>query len=123
MNYSQLFTDHHVATLQDWLMENGQLFIHFEFPHSGGSGFSYSVSSLEQLKSLVSKQSHDEIEIFIFKGKPLNDEELDKRLERQWLYQNVSEALYIAVLKNCNYHEGYEKSPEKYKDAVVAWFE
>lgn len=123
MNYCQLFTDHHIATLHDWLAEMKELFVYLEFPHSGGSGFSYSVFSLEELKALISKQTHDEIEIFIFKNKPLDEAELDKKLETLWVYQNSTEALYLAVLKNCNYNAEYKSDPHKYQKAIAIWFD
>ncbi|GEM_PF-1801701 len=65
--YLGLFSAHHLAALQDWIAETGELYLHLEFPHSGGSGSSYLVRSLRDLKELLSAQTHPEIEIFIFR--------------------------------------------------------
>lgn len=119
--YLELFTPSHIAMLHDWLSETGELFVWLEFPHSGGSGFSFSVSSLEELKELISKQTHPEIEIFIFKEKEIDDEELDRRLDLKWIYRNAERSLYLAVTKNRNYYEVYAKHPERYKDALAIW--
>jgi hypothetical protein len=65
VNYPQLFTDHHVATLHEWLLETRELYVHDELPHSGGDGRSYLVRSLRDVKRLVSSITHNEVEIFI----------------------------------------------------------
>src|SRR5215475_14873573 len=68
MNYIGLFTEHHVAMLYDWLMDLGELFVRLEYPHSGGSGRDYLVRSLEDLRDLMSRQTHWELEIHIFRA-------------------------------------------------------
>jgi hypothetical protein len=67
MDYSELFSESHIATLHDWLVETGELYVHLEFPHSGGSGTSYFVRSEREVKELTVRQSHPEIEIFIYR--------------------------------------------------------
>lgn len=123
MNYSNLFTPFHIAMLSDWLNVSSELFVHFEFPHSGGSGFSNTITSLAELKVLLSQQSHPEIEIFIFRSKPQSDEELNERVDLQWVYRNPEIVLYIAVNKNRNYYEEYQEEPIKYKETVASWFQ
>jgi hypothetical protein len=68
MNYVGLFTEHHVAMLYDWLTELGELFVRLEYPHSGRSGDDYLVRSLEELRDLISRQTHNELEIHIFRA-------------------------------------------------------
>lgn len=67
MDYSELFSESHIATLHDWLVETGELYVHLEFPHSGGSGSSYFVRSEREVKELTARQRHPEIEIFIYR--------------------------------------------------------
>jgi hypothetical protein len=121
MHYSDLFTSHHIAMLHDWLTTVGGLFVRLEFPHSGGSGTSYSVTSLEELEKLVSQQTHPELEIFIFKSKRLAPDELDHRLNLNWSYMNSDKVLYLAVKKNRSCYDAYHKNPQKYKDVVAKW--
>ena len=123
MNYSTLFTPHHIALLHDWLTATGGLFVRLEFPHSGGSGTSYSVSSLEELEELVSQQTHPELEIFIFKSKELEADELDNMLDLNWVYMNSDRVLYLAVRKNRNSYDAYHKNPQNYKDVVAKWLQ
>jgi len=65
MNYVGLFTEHHVAMLYDWLTELGELFVRLEYPHSGSVGDDYLVRSLDDLRDLISRQTHGELEIHI----------------------------------------------------------
>lgn len=67
MNYLGLFTPYHLAVLQDWITESGELFVDLNYPHSGGSGRDYFVRSLEDLHRLISQQTNPEIEISIFR--------------------------------------------------------
>jgi hypothetical protein len=67
MDYSELFSESHIATLHDWLVETGELYAHLEFPHSGGSGTPYFVRTERKVKELTARQSHPEIEIFIYR--------------------------------------------------------
>lgn len=66
MNYVGLFTPHHVAVLHDWLTELGELYVYINYPHRGGSGSAYFVRSLEDVRRLITQQTHAEIEIHIF---------------------------------------------------------
>jgi hypothetical protein len=84
MHYSALFTSHHIAMLHDWLTAVGGLFVRLEFPYSGGSGTSYSVTSLEEFEKFVSQQTHPELEFFIFKSKRLGADELNHILNLNW---------------------------------------
>jgi hypothetical protein len=68
MNYVELFTEHHVAMLYDWLTELGELFVRLEYPHSAMAGDDYLVRSLEELRDLISRQTHNELEIHIFRA-------------------------------------------------------
>lgn len=122
MNYCNLFSRYHIAVLYDWLETLGNLFVRLEFPHSGGAGLSYQVGSLEELKLLISKQTHPEIEILIFNSQMLTDDELDECLELPWIYRNGGKVIYIAVKKNRNYYEAYQKEPMKYEKVISDWF-
>jgi hypothetical protein len=123
MNYRDLFTPHHIAMLHDWLTDAGGLFVRLELPHSGGSGTSYSVCSLDELKELVSRQTHAELEIFVFKGKELGDDELDHALDLDWAYKNADKVLYLGVTKNRNSYDAYRKNAEKYQSVVERWIQ
>lgn len=68
MDYSELFSENHIATLHDWLVETGELYAHLEFPHSGGAGTSYFIRSVQEIKELTARQRHPEIEIFIYRN-------------------------------------------------------
>jgi hypothetical protein len=122
INYCQLFSSSHIALLQDWFESTGELFVRLELPHSGGSGFSYQVSSLAELKSLISRQTHPEIAIFIFNKKTLTEEELDERSELPWVYCNADKVIFIAVTKNRNFYEPHKASPAKYEQSISSWF-
>jgi hypothetical protein len=123
MNYRDLFAPHHIAMLHDWLTSMGTLFVRLEFPHSGASGTSYVVSTLEELRELVSKQTHPEIEVFIFKSKGLTVDELDQMLNLNWVYMNGDKVLYLAVTTTRNSYDAYHKNPEKYEDVVKDWMQ
>jgi hypothetical protein len=123
MNHSDLFTPHHIAMLHDWLTDAGGLFVRLELPHSGGSGTSYSVCSLDELRELVSRQTHPELEIFVFKGKELGDDELDHALELDYAYKNADKVLYLAVKKNRNGYDAYRKNAQKYQSVVERWIQ
>ncbi len=66
MDYLSLFLPSDLALLSDWLKETGELYCDIYLPHSGGGGNPYFLHSLKDLKSLVSQQTHPEIEISIF---------------------------------------------------------
>ena len=70
MDYLGLFSPYHLAALHDWISQTGELYIHLEYPHSGGSGTSYLIRTLDDLKQLILAQAHPEIEIFIFRSMP-----------------------------------------------------
>jgi hypothetical protein len=109
MNYVGLFTEYHVAVLHDWLSDLGELFIHFEYPHSGGSGNAYFVRSLEDIKNLIAQQTHPEIEITIFRaivfpirGKDYSDL-LQQALER------IPKDQYYQIVVPLSYPSEYER--------------
>ena len=109
--------------LHDWLTDAGGLFVRLELPHSGGSGTSYSVCSLDELRELVARQTHPELEIFVFKGKELGDDELDHALDLDWAYKNADKVLYLAVKKNRNSYDAYRKNAQKYQSVVERWIQ
>ena len=123
MNYRDQFTPHHIAMLHDWLTDAGGLFVRLELPHSGGSSTSYSVCSLDELRELVARQTHPELEIFVFKGKELGDDELDHALDLDWAYKNADKVLYLAVKKNRNSYDAYRKNAQKYQSVVERWIQ
>jgi hypothetical protein len=67
MSYLWLFGDKHFAVLGEWLKESGELYVDFEYHHSGGSNYPWFVSSLPDFKDLISRQTWPEIEIVIFR--------------------------------------------------------
>lgn len=121
MNYADLLTPHHIALLHDWLAEAGGLYVYTSFPHSGGMDASSAVSSLDELKLFLSAQTWPEAQIFIFKGAEFEEFKLGRCFDLKWVYGNSAEVLYIALHKNRNYYEEYEREQEKYAEAVAKW--
>ena len=109
MNYIGLFTEHHVAMLYDWLMDLGELFVRLEYPHSGGSGRDYLVRSLEDLRDLISRQTHWELEIHIFRAIifPIRGNDYSALLQRA--LQEIPEGQYYQIValpphtRDCKY--------------------
>ncbi|MBK9747412.1 MAG: hypothetical protein IPO91_11600 [Chloroflexi bacterium] len=66
MNYLHLLSLDNIALLKDWLEETGELYVDIDLPHSGSSGSAYLVRSMNELKLLISRQTHPEIVIAIF---------------------------------------------------------
>lgn len=98
MNYIELFTEHHVAMLHDWLEELGELFVRMEYPHSGGAGNDYLVRSLEELRDLISRQPYGEIEINIFQAIifPIRGNDYSALLQRA--LQEIPEGHYYQIV-------------------------
>ena len=108
MDYVGLFTEHHVAVLHDWLTELGELFIDLEYPHSGGSGKAYFVHSLEDIKNLISQQTHPEIKITIFRAIifPIRGKEYSALLQQA--LQRIPENQYYQIVLPFSYPQEYE---------------
>ena len=121
MNYCNLFTAHLVALLHDWLEDAGELLVRLEWPHRGGSGTSYRIASLRELKELLAVQDHPEIEVFVFRRNDISEDELDSYLEMQWVCKNPDDVIYVTVNKNRNYYERYHDQPSRYQSVVEDW--
>jgi hypothetical protein len=65
--YLSLFTMPYLAMLNDWLNEQGELYVDVHLPHSGGSGTSYFIRSLVELRLLVAAQESPELSLTIFR--------------------------------------------------------
>ena len=76
---------------------------------------------MEALGELVSGQIHPEIEIFIFKGRELEEDELYRRLDLDCVYTNHDRVLYLAVKKNRKIYDAYQENPQEYRDVVAKW--
>jgi hypothetical protein len=72
---------------------------------------------------LVAPQTHPELEIFVFKGKELGDDELDHALDLDWAHKNADKVLYLAVKKNRNSYDAYRKNAQKYQSVVERWIQ
>ena len=120
MNYSALLTAHHLAVIHDWLANTGTVFVRVERPHSGGSGDSHVARSLGELRILLARETHPEIEIFIFKM-TIPDEDLLRVLDRDWVYSNSDRVVYFGVHKNRNRYEPYEQNPSRYEGSIQGW--
>jgi len=109
MNYVGLFTEHHVAVLHDWLSELGELFVHLEYPHSGGSGKAYFVRSLEDIKNLIAQQTHTEIEITIFRAIvfPIRGKDYSGLLQQA--LQRIPIDQYYQIVVPLSYPHEYER--------------
>ena len=123
MNYTELFTPHHIATLADWLEEKGQIFLQIELPHSGGSGLYHTVRSLAEIKRAVAEVRNPEIEIIIWKNQTQEQFESDHPLpdDLTWIYQHSGEVMYLAVKKNRAFSAAYMENPQKYQKAIDEW--
>jgi hypothetical protein len=126
MNFIELFNDHHIATIYDWLQKDGSLVVHFEFPHNGGSGFTYSISALKELRELIyTTRDREEIEIFVFNRSEIDDDEekheINELTDLEWVYKNFRDVIYLAVKKNCIYNQRFVNEPDRYRDAVNSW--
>ena len=122
LNYRDLFTPHHIATLVDWLTES-EFFVQIELPHSGGSGVYRTVHSLRELKILVEQVRNPEIEILIWRKRTQTEFESDDPFpDLKWIYFHPDEVMYLAVKKNRNSSASYIDDPAKYKKEVDDWF-
>ena len=66
MDYLTMFSAQNFALLSDWLAETGELFVDIYVPHSSGSGLTYLIYTLDDLKALMAQQSSSEILVTIF---------------------------------------------------------
>ena len=121
MDYTQLFTPHHIALIHDWLFEIGTISIRLELPHSGCSGETYQIKSLGELKVLIVSQKHTEIEVFIFKKSEVTEEDLNNTSNLSWVYSNSDWILYLARKNNRNYYESYDRNKDQYQEAWFSW--
>ncbi len=123
MNYLHLFSEPNLAAISDWLNESGELYVDVYLPHSGGGSSAYLIHSIHELKSLITRQSHPEIAISVFRDRqyPLRgiaDETLLKQSLHQiqdgdW-YSIISLELslypsYIAVWGNGRSHKELQR--------------
>jgi hypothetical protein len=121
MNYLELFTPHHIATITDWLAENGKLSVRLEWPHRGQSGSTYTVASIDELRELISQQTHPEIKIWIFKKSGTEEADYERMDDETWVYNNANQVIFFSVTKNRNHSESYAKNPKKYESAIKTW--
>jgi len=109
MNYTVLFTQHHVARLYDWLTELGELFVRFEYHHSASAGDDYLVRSLEELRDLISRQTYGELDTYIFRAIifPIRGNDYSALLQRA--LREIPEGLCYQIValpphtRNCKY--------------------
>jgi hypothetical protein len=125
MNFLDLFTPHHIATLVDWLQEKRELCVEIYIPHGGGSGSYYTVRSLADLKRMLEGIPSREIQITIWKNHTQSEFESDEAeaflSELKWIYTHADEVMYCSVLKNRNWSESYQNNPDKYAKEVKEW--
>jgi hypothetical protein len=107
--------------IHDWLTGSGSVFVRIERPHSGASGDSHVVRSLQDLRTLLARETHPEIEIFIFQEQPYPDDDLLRALERDWVYRNTDRVLYFGVQKNRNHYGPYEQHSTHYESSIRQW--
>src|SRR5437016_2592095 len=121
MNYCELFTEDHIALISDWFAVREKVFVHIYAPHSGKDGFNFTVTSLNQLYDLIAKQDSKEIEMFVFRDRIENENELDEKLDSKWAYGHTDDVVYIAVLKNRNWYAQFHDNPESYSEVIKDW--
>lgn len=127
MNYTSLFSPHNIAALHDWLSERGELYIRLEYPHSGGSGTSYLIRTLQDLKQVMAQQTHPEIEIFIFRQlifpiRGIADESLlERALKEIPDQQYYTIALLDYYPSDCKFLADGKGHLELRKDFIEVW--
>ncbi len=121
MRHVHLFTEQHVALLADWLKEIGALAVHIYLPHTGGSGESFSIATLAELRQLVAQQTHPEILILVFRQAEVTQADLDRADDLAWVYRHSDQILYFAVTKNLSLYPPYAADQEKYEAAIREW--
>jgi hypothetical protein len=124
--YLVLFTPAHLAVLVDWLEEKKSLCVEIYIPHGGGSSHLFNFTSLAELKGLILKFQHGEIQITIWKnyaGEQLEGEDdlITEVSAIKWIYSHCDEVMYFSVTKNRNRSDQYDKNPEKYAAFVEKW--
>lgn len=125
IKYTDLFTPHHIAVLVDWLEEKGEFCVEIYIPHGGGSASHFMVSSLAELKRLVSDIRSQEVQMTVWRSRKKvefeSDEDKPIEDELRWIYSHTDEVMYFSVQKNRNWSESYEKNTEKYRKEVEEW--
>jgi hypothetical protein len=91
-----------------------------------GSGFTYSISALKELRELIyTTRDREEIEIFVFNRSEIDDDEekheINELTDLEWVYKNFRDVIYLAVKKNCIYNQRFVNEPDRYRDAVNSW--
>lgn len=121
MNYCDLFTPHHIALIHDWIERTGRVFVRIERPHSGATGDSHVVRSLKELRTLLVRETHPEIEVFVFQEQPYPDDELHLALDHEWVRQNSDRVLYLGIHTNRNYYGPFGEDPKRYAKIIRQW--
>jgi hypothetical protein len=102
------------------------LSVEIYIPHGGGSGHIFDFTSLAELKALILKFQHGEIQITIWRNYTAEQLEGEDNLAIEvsaikWIYSHSDEAMYFSVTKNRNRSDQYDKNPEKYAAFVEEW--
>jgi hypothetical protein len=123
MNYTELFTPHHIAEFANWLEEKRSLFVEIYVPHGGGSASLFTVHTLGEIRDIVRNLRSLEIQITIWKNYTQADHESDRPVpsDTKWLNTHVNEVMYFSVMKNRNWSEAYATNPGKYQGYVDEW--
>jgi hypothetical protein len=67
-SYLRLFSPANLAMISDWLSETGELYVDIYHPHSGGGSVAYFVRSMDELKTLIAKETWREIAVTVFRS-------------------------------------------------------
>lgn len=67
MSFSRLLSEDHIVTLHRWLRANGELYLHLHHPRSGGTGPSYRVRRLAELRQILADDNWPEVEIWVYR--------------------------------------------------------
>ena len=67
LHYDALLTPDQLILLRSWLAATGELYVRLEFPHGGGSGCTYLMRRLAELRRLLADQTHPELELFVYR--------------------------------------------------------
>ena len=125
MDYTELFTPHHIALLIDWFEEKESLCLELYFPHSASSASYFTVRSLSEIRGLIQTIKHPEIQITVWKNHTKEEFETDGPepcpTDLKWIYTHGDEIMYLSVLKNRNWTESYHNNPEKYQKQIEEW--
>ena len=121
MDYAELFTADHIAKIVDWLAEEESITLVIYCPNTGDSPTTYKLSSLDEIRRLISDVKCPEVEIFLLKYFRNEEKALDQKLAPPWVFKNSDVSIYLSERKNMNYYAPFRDNPDSYRDSYDRW--